>query len=54
MLLRQASKIGSDKVLNAHVDDETGDALETHDWRCVRTVNGTFYSSNCYLYSCDY
>ncbi|XP_078150944.1 ENHANCED DISEASE RESISTANCE protein (DUF1336) isoform X2 [Carex rostrata] len=41
MLLRQSSKIGSDKVLNAHVDDETGDALETHDWRCVRTVNGT-------------
>ncbi|KAF3338920.1 protein ENHANCED DISEASE RESISTANCE 2-like isoform X2 [Carex littledalei] len=41
MLLRQSSKIGNDKVLNAHVDDETGDALETHDWRCVRTVNGT-------------
>ncbi|KAJ3704668.1 hypothetical protein LUZ61_008373 [Rhynchospora tenuis] len=40
MLLRQVSKIGNNKVLSAHIDDETGDALEAHDWRCVRTING--------------
>lgn len=51
MLLRQVSKIGNEKVLNAHVDDETGDALEAHDWRCVRTVNGTLYSFYYYSYS---
>ncbi|KAJ1700293.1 hypothetical protein LUZ63_000072 [Rhynchospora breviuscula] len=40
MLLRQASKIGNNNVLSANIDDETGDALEAHDWRCVRTING--------------
>jgi hypothetical protein len=51
MLLRQASKIGIDKVLDIPIDDETGDALEAHDWRCVRTVNGTLCSFYYCLYS---
>ncbi|PIN09380.1 hypothetical protein CDL12_18033 [Handroanthus impetiginosus] len=40
MLLRKASSLGRDGRLEAYFDTDGGDAVEAHEWRCVRTING--------------
>ena len=40
MLLRQSSDLQSNERVNTSFGDDTGDALETHEWRFVRTLNG--------------
>ena len=41
MLVRKASSL-SGNSLETYYDADGGDAVEAHEWRCVRTVNGTF------------
>ncbi|XP_051149212.1 protein ENHANCED DISEASE RESISTANCE 2-like [Andrographis paniculata] len=40
MLLRKTSGIGEDSRFDTFLDADGGDAVEAHEWRCVRTVNG--------------
>ncbi|KAL3840706.1 hypothetical protein ACJIZ3_025297 [Penstemon smallii] len=40
MLLRRASSLGGDGRLEAYFDEDDGDVVEAHEWRCVRTING--------------
>ncbi|CAM0945067.1 unnamed protein product [Alopecurus aequalis] len=40
MLLRQSSDLQSHERVNINFGDDTGDALEAHEWRFVRTLNG--------------
>lgn len=40
MLVRKASGIGGNSV-DIYYDADGGDTVEAHEWRCVRTVNGT-------------
>ncbi|KAH6794365.1 ENHANCED DISEASE RESISTANCE protein [Perilla frutescens var. hirtella] len=39
MLVRKASGINGDSV-DTYFDADGGDAVEAHEWRCVRTLNG--------------
>ncbi|KAM7265417.1 hypothetical protein ACFE04_003100 [Oxalis oulophora] len=39
-LLRQSSELGNDGRSDAYFEGDTGDAVEGHEWRCVRTLNG--------------
>ncbi|KAM7268894.1 hypothetical protein ACFE04_011060 [Oxalis oulophora] len=39
-LLQQSSCYGSDVRSESLFEGDTGDAVEGHEWRCVRTVNG--------------
>ncbi|KAL7093368.1 hypothetical protein ACP275_11G036700 [Erythranthe tilingii] len=39
-LLRKASGLGANSRLNEYLDADSGDVVEAHEWRCVRTVNG--------------
>uniref|UniRef100_A0A453KJE0 PH domain-containing protein n=1 Tax=Aegilops tauschii subsp. strangulata TaxID=200361 RepID=A0A453KJE0_AEGTS len=41
MLLRQSSDLQSHERVNTNFGGDTGDALEAHEWRFVRTLNGT-------------
>ncbi|XP_065851444.1 protein ENHANCED DISEASE RESISTANCE 2-like [Euphorbia lathyris] len=40
MLLHQASDLDNDVRSNRFYEEETGDAIEAHKWRCVSTING--------------
>lgn len=40
MLVRKASSVGGNTV-DTFYDADSGDTVEAHEWRCVRTVNGT-------------
>lgn len=40
MLLRQSSDLQSHERVNTNFGGDTGDALEAHEWRFVRTLNG--------------
>ncbi|KQJ98445.1 protein ENHANCED DISEASE RESISTANCE 2-like isoform X2 [Brachypodium distachyon] len=40
MLLRQSSDLQSRERVNTNFGGDTGDALEAHEWRFVRTLNG--------------
>lgn len=42
MLVRKASGLSGD--VDTFYDADGGDAVEAHEWRCVRTVNGTCHS----------
>lgn len=44
MLVRKASGLSGDGV-DTYYDADGGDAVEAHEWRCVRTVNGTLHSN---------
>lgn len=44
MLLRKASNLGGNRKLDAYFD--AGDAVEAHEWKCVRTINGRFLFQN--------
>lgn len=40
MLLRKTANMGSHLSSDRYPESEVGDAIEGHEWRCVRTVNG--------------
>ncbi|PKA65521.1 hypothetical protein AXF42_Ash005855 [Apostasia shenzhenica] len=40
MLLKKTSELGSQVKTERYIEDDVGDAMEAHDWRCVRTING--------------
>ncbi|KAJ6831262.1 protein ENHANCED DISEASE RESISTANCE 2 isoform X1 [Iris pallida] len=40
MLLRKTSDLESNMRTNTYLEVDTADAIEAHDWRCVRTANG--------------
>jgi len=27
---------------DGYIEGDTGDAIEAHEWKCVRTINGNF------------
>ncbi|XP_038700660.1 protein ENHANCED DISEASE RESISTANCE 2-like isoform X2 [Tripterygium wilfordii] len=39
-LLRQSSKLGENVRSDGFMEMDTGDAIEAHEWKCVRTLNG--------------
>lgn len=42
-LIRRSSGVGSNWIA-AYFDADVDDVIETHEWRCVHTVNGIFPS----------
>ncbi|XP_022754534.1 protein ENHANCED DISEASE RESISTANCE 2-like isoform X2 [Durio zibethinus] len=40
MLLRQTSNLDGNGTSDGYFKGEFGDAIEAHEWKCVRTVNG--------------
>ncbi|KAL0916761.1 hypothetical protein M5K25_014297 [Dendrobium thyrsiflorum] len=40
MLLQKTSELGSRLKTDRYLEGEVGDALEAHEWRCIRTING--------------
>ncbi|XVE97523.1 hypothetical protein REPUB_Repub03eG0026900 [Reevesia pubescens] len=40
MLLRQTSNLGGNGTSDGYFEGEFGDAIEAHQWKCVRTING--------------
>lgn len=40
MLLRQTSNLAGHGASDEYFEGESGDAIEAHEWKCVRTVNG--------------
>ncbi|OMO90969.1 hypothetical protein COLO4_18731 [Corchorus olitorius] len=40
MLLRQTSNLAGNGASDGYFEGEFGDALEAHEWKCVRTING--------------
>lgn len=48
MLVRKTSGLGGDSV-DTYFDADGGDAVEAHEWRCVRTINGTLDSDVSFL-----
>lgn len=42
-LLRQSAELSS--RANRYFEGDSGDAIEAHEWKCVRTVNGIFLST---------
>ena len=43
MLLRQSSSLDGRGRADAFFDAHGGDAVEAHEWKCVRTINGIFF-----------
>ncbi|XP_019197995.1 PREDICTED: protein ENHANCED DISEASE RESISTANCE 2-like isoform X1 [Ipomoea nil] len=39
-LLRQSSNLGANSRSELYYDADGGDAIEAHEWKCVRTING--------------
>ncbi|KAJ6362074.1 hypothetical protein OIU78_002470 [Salix suchowensis] len=39
-LLRQSSNLASNVRPDGYFDGEVGDAIEFHQWKCIRTING--------------
>lgn len=42
MLIRQSSGLGSNGRRGTYFEGDVADVIEMHNWKCVRTVNGTF------------
>ncbi|KAI0504766.1 hypothetical protein KFK09_015719 [Dendrobium nobile] len=40
MLLQKTSEPGSHLKTDMYLEGEVGDAMEAHEWRCIRTING--------------
>ncbi|XP_039018536.1 protein ENHANCED DISEASE RESISTANCE 2-like isoform X2 [Hibiscus syriacus] len=40
MLLRQTSSLGGYGTSDGYFEGQFGDAIEAHEWKCVRTING--------------
>ncbi|XP_020688979.1 protein ENHANCED DISEASE RESISTANCE 2-like isoform X1 [Dendrobium catenatum] len=40
MLLQKTSELGSRLKTDRYLEGEVGDAMEAHEWRCIRTING--------------
>jgi hypothetical protein len=45
-LLRQSSDLGSSARPDRYSEGDGGDAIEAHEWKCVRTINGNFSQPN--------
>lgn len=45
-LLRQSSDLGSSVRPYRYSEGDGGDAIEAHEWKCVRTINGNFSQPN--------
>jgi hypothetical protein len=41
-LLRQSSDLGARVRPDRYNEADSGDAIEAHEWKCVRTINGNF------------
>lgn len=41
-LLRQSSDLGGTARAEGYYEGDIGDAIEAHEWKCVRTLNGIF------------
>lgn len=41
MLIRRSSGLGSHLRRETYIEADVEDVIETHKWRCVRTVNGS-------------
>ncbi|KAJ7968654.1 protein ENHANCED DISEASE RESISTANCE 2 [Quillaja saponaria] len=39
-LLRQSSNLAANVRPDGHIEGDNGDAIEAHEWKCVRTING--------------
>lgn len=39
-LLRQSSELGGSARADGYYERESGDAIEAHEWKCIRTLNG--------------
>lgn len=48
-LLRQSSDLGGSVRGEGFFEGDIGDAIEAHEWKCVRTLNGTFLLTFLYL-----
>lgn len=42
MLLRRSSNLEGSGRSDAFFEADGGDAIEAHEWKCVRTINGIF------------
>lgn len=42
-LLRKSSDLGRTVGLDGYLHGDGGDVIEAHEWKCVRTVNGTIF-----------
>ncbi|WOL19397.1 protein ENHANCED DISEASE RESISTANCE 2 [Canna indica] len=40
MLIRKSTGLGGDLRRETYFEADVGDAIEMHEWRCVRTING--------------
>lgn len=40
-LLRQSSDVGRNVKPDRYCDSDNEDAIEAHEWKCVRAVNGS-------------
>ncbi|XWS17753.1 hypothetical protein CRYUN_Cryun33cG0094600 [Craigia yunnanensis] len=40
MLLRQTSNLAGNGTSDGYFEGQFGDAIEAHEWKCVRTING--------------
>lgn len=38
--MRQPSELGANLSSDGYFDKDAGDAIEAHEWKCVRTING--------------
>ena len=43
MLLRQTSNLAGNGTSDGYFEGEFGDAIEAHEWKCVRTINGILH-----------
>lgn len=54
-LLRQSSSLAANVGSDGYFDNDVSDAIEAHEWKCVRTVNGkqlmVFLSYPCKIYA---
>lgn len=52
MLLRQSSSLDGSGRSNIFFEANAGDAVEAHEWKCIRTINGIFSSYFFFPLSC--
>lgn len=50
-LLRQSSSLGAN--IRSGGFEEASDAIEAHEWKCVRTLNGIFFLALFFLFLDD-
>ena len=41
-LLRQSSNLGVKVRSDGYIEGDGGDAIEAHEWKCVRTIDGIY------------